>query len=342
MIRRQPSPLGCGFFITTKCNFKCNFCNLWKLESDDEMSELETKRIINELGRMDLIYLAIGGGEPLLVPHLFDSLAHAKKSGILFTHLVSNGFLMDQNRAKELKKALLSEISFSLDGDEVFHDQNRGIKNSFKKVMEAVENVKIHSPETSIVLNTILDPTSPENALNAVKIAEKLNVKIKVQPFNQQLLFDTEPDREKSRQLFQAEEIKYLLSAIDEIQKSDYVCNSRAFLENYKAFLLTPEKMIFSGSDCLYGFHHLEIFQNQLFPCLEGLQGKNGTKLSKVSIKKLIRSPEYRKKVESLKKCTECKNNYYICYYEPRLNFPLWNFIKSRIFRYASSNKKYC
>ena len=296
-----------------------------------QISEEEARRLIKELGKMGLIYFSFSGGEPLLVPYCFDLLAYAKKCGILYTHIVSNGYLMDVARAKKLAEAHVSEISFSLDGDEKVHDQNRGMKGAFNKVIEVIDHVKTHAPKTEIVLNTILNPIQPENAIFALNLAKRLGVKIKVQPINDHPSFGANEPALKQRRSLQDNEKQRLLETIELIQKSSHAVNSKPFLENFKAFMFYPENLAFASEVCILGYHHIEIFANQIFPCLEGLMWKEGFDLSKSSIKDTINSPLYQNKLKELKKCPHCRKNYYICYYELRLNFPFTNLIKSRI-----------
>jgi len=287
--------------------------------------------MINELGKMGVAYFSFSGGEPLLVPYLFDLLAYAKESGILYTHIVSNGYLMDAKRAKLLSGADVSEISFSLDGEEEAHDKKRGMPGAFQKVIQAVEYTKTYAPKTEVTLNTILDPLCPENALFAVKTAQGLGVKIKVQPANNHPDFGIEEHSLKLRRTLTLDEKQKLLNVISTIEKSPYLANSRPFLENYKNFIFAPEKLIFLKDDCILGYHHIEFFANQMFPCLEGFGWKDGFDIFNQPIREIINSQLYQNGLKQLKKCSSCRKNYYVCYYEPRLNFPVWNLLKSRL-----------
>jgi len=330
-VRQKVSPLACGFYLTSKCNFQCELCNIWRINPGFQMPEAEARKLINELCKMGLVYFSFSGGEPLIIPYVFDLLAYAKESGIIYTHVVSNGYLMDETMAKRLAYARVSEISFSLDGDEKVHDKNRAMNGAFKKVIEAIEYVKTYAPKTRIVLNTILDPAYPENAIFAIKTAKHMRVKIKVQPVNDHPSFGVRECAVKSRRSLQSDEKQKLLDAIALIQSSPHVINSKPFLENYKAFLFCPENLMFAKDDCIFGYHHIEFFANQIFPCLEGLDWKEGFDVSTSSVEAILESNAYRNKLQELKKCSHCKRNYYICYYEPRLNFPIWNLITSRL-----------
>lgn len=331
LIHKRASPLACGFYITSRCNFRCEFCNIWRINPGYQVSQEEVMQILKSLGEMGVIYFSFSGGEPLLIPYIFDLLAYAKKSGILYTHLVSNGYLMDKIKAQELAAAEVSEISFSIDGKEDVHNRIRGKNDAYGKLLEAIENVQTYSPKTKVILNTILFSDSPENALNAVKIAERMGVKIKVQPANDHPSFEAKNVAGKTHRVLTEEQKQKILQTLDYFQKSPWVVNSKAFLKNYTYFLFQPDKLIFKDKECVFGYHHVEFFKNALFSCLEGQKWKGGVNSFKKSIGEILNSSFYKERLQNLRKCTFCQNNYYICYYEPRLNFPVWNLIYSRL-----------
>jgi len=332
LIRQRVSALACGFYITSKCNFACRFCNIWRINPAFQFEFDKAKKVVKELGGLKLIYLSFSGGEPLLVPYIFDLLSLAKDSGVLYTHLVSNGFLMDQERAKEIRNSRLSEVSFSLDGDENEHDTNRGVRGAFKGVLSAIDLVKRYSPGTDIVVNTILDPRNPGAVLTPLSIAKRMGVRIKVQPLNTHPCFGEQVSHQSEAGVLNEYQRKELISVVKILRHSPIVINSKPFLDNYLAFLFCHSRMVLSNKKCIFGYHHFEIFNNRVFPCLEGLEWKGGFSCDEQEngLKGIFSSREYNKTVEGLRGCHNCLNNFYVCYYEPRLNFPIWNFIKSR------------
>jgi sulfatase maturation enzyme AslB (radical SAM superfamily) len=329
-LRRPAPPLACGFYITSRCNFRCVFCNIWRIQPGFQTPRQEAERIIGDLAGKGLSYLSFSGGEPLLVPYVFDLLAYAKERGILYTHLVSNGYLMDAEKARKLRDARVSEISLSLDGDESSHDRGRGIKGAYRGVLAAVERVLANAPDTKIVLNAILDPRNPANALAAVRTAETLGVRIKLQPANVHPSFGFSDTAGVSREPPDDGQWETLRRALAELRSSRHVTNSRAFLDNYEAFLFSPEAVLFAREDCLFGYHHVEFFGNRMFPCAEGMGWQNGFDVAGKTIGEVMNSPEYLSLLAKLRRCAGCSKNYYVCYYEPRLNFPIWNFVRSR------------
>lgn len=327
---RTPRPLACGFYISSACNLRCSFCNIRKYEPPYTVSEERARAFVGELGALKTVYFSISGGEPLLVPYVFDLLGYAKAQGILYTHVVSNGLLMNAERAKALAKAAVSEISFSLDGPEHFHDEARGVAGSYRHVLDAVELVKIHAPDTRVVLNTILDPAVPENALHAVEAARRLGVQIKVQPLNAHPSFGQTACAHPETSDLSSQQHQALEDAVTTLLRTKHVVSSRPFLKNYLTFLFNPDRLMLAKRACIFGYHHLESFGDRVFPCLEGMNWENGFDWGERSLADTLRSPQYNDTLRQLHACRGCLRNYYVCYYEPRLNFPIWNFIRSR------------
>ncbi len=325
------SPLACGLYISSACNLRCSFCNIRRCDPPYTVTKERARRLVKELGALKTVYFSISGGEPLLVPYVFDLLEYAKSAGILYTHVVSNGLLMDAERARAMAKAAVSEISFSLDGPEPFHDAARGVAGSYRRVLSAVAHARSHAPGTRVVLNTILDPAAPDNALHAVGVARELGVQIKVQPRNDHPPLGGANSAPQGRHTFSPEERKALEAAVAALIRAPHVVNSRPFLKNYLAFLFHPNRLMLAKSDCILGHHHVENFADRLFPCLEGMGWTNGFEWGERPLSETFRSAEYVQKLRELRGCTGCQRSYYVCYYEPRLNFPLWNLVRSHV-----------
>ena len=290
LIRRRARPLACGFYITSRCNFRCEFCNIWRIEPPFEAGEGEAKELVASLGKLKLVYFSVSGGEPLLVPYLFRLMAFAKQNGVIYTHFVSNGYLLDDATAKQIRLADVSEVSFSLDADAQNHDRRRKVEGAYAGVVAAVERLKLYAPRTQVVLNAIFDPLFPEGALQAVKAAEAMRVEIKVQPVNRHPDFAGGRPAIEGRRSFSDEEKERINAALNVLLKRRSVVNSRAFLENYRAFLFAPEKLLFSREKCIFGYHHIEFFSHQAFPCLEGMGWQGGFVVKDTELASLIKS----------------------------------------------------
>ena len=82
--------------------------------------------------------LCITGGEPLLRQDLFDIMGHAHSLGWHWG-MTSNGTLIDDAVARELKRCGMGTISVSIDGLEKTHDAFRQTKGGFQRAMNGIE-----------------------------------------------------------------------------------------------------------------------------------------------------------------------------------------------------------
>jgi MoaA/NifB/PqqE/SkfB family radical SAM enzyme len=326
LFTNNPLPLSCVLSITSKCNFRCNFCSFWRKKNIRTLSFEKAKKIINDLSSLDCFYLSLTGGETLLVDYLVELLTYARKSNIKYLHIVTNGYLLDNNMAIKFSDVGMNDISISIDGDEEFHDKKRNVSGAYQKAMAAIKNLKKYSPRTKIVLNGILFPENPEQCLHVLRLAREYDVYVKFQPLNRHPIFDRDNCAPGPSTKFTPLELKNIITKLKEDRR---VINSHLFLDNIYNYYFQRKKLIFKDSFCAFGYHHIEISENaHVFPCFEGLAWNDGM-TSDGSLRELIQSSEYKEVLEKLRKCEGCQRNIYICYYEPRIVFPIGNLLYS-------------
>lgn len=284
-------------------------------------------QIVNELGKNGCFYFSISGGEPLTVPYLENVLSEAKRSGICYTHLVTNGMLLAPERVQSLVESQLDEISLSLDGPQAEHDRRRGVDGAYEGVMCAINNMKSIAPNIDIVLNTILSPENPDNCLYAIMKAEELDLNIKIQPYNKHPDFGVAENASYDERVCVERNSDELKSVIEYGLKSRVVVNSKAFLRGMRAYFYSKD-MPLDNERCMFGCHHVEVSEDGcIYPCLEGMDWKGGFEVNG-SMREIIDGSEYTKLLSELRSCKHCSRTMYVCYYEPRLSFPLGNFLK--------------
>ncbi|GAB4030047.1 radical SAM/SPASM domain-containing protein [Spirosoma gilvum] len=89
--------------------------------------------------------------EPLIYPHLIESLAYANTHG-LYTTVTTNALTLKQ-KAQQLVDAGLNELFVSLDGTQDIHNEIRGNKKSFQKAIEGIELISSlkNSPKITLI-----------------------------------------------------------------------------------------------------------------------------------------------------------------------------------------------
>ena len=149
---------------TLRCNAKCKHCGSRAGENVNVQDELTTEEIkdtlkkISEKTDASKILLNITGGEPLVRKDLFEVMDYAVKLGFHWG-ITTNGMLMDDEVIKKMKDTKLATMSVSLDGLEDSHDKFRGIKWSYKKIIENIEKLKaekfLHCFQITTVVNKL-------------------------------------------------------------------------------------------------------------------------------------------------------------------------------------------
>ncbi|GAA4868298.1 mycofactocin radical SAM maturase [Saccharopolyspora cebuensis] len=126
---------------TYACNLACEHCLSSSGRRDpDELGTEEMKAVIDELQRMQVFYVNVGGGEPTVRPDFWELLdyAVAHQVGVKFS---TNGLRLDRDRAARLAATDYVDVQVSLDGaTREVNDAVRG-PGSYDMAMRALENL---------------------------------------------------------------------------------------------------------------------------------------------------------------------------------------------------------
>ena len=96
-----------------RCNLACTYCNEYDNFSAPVPLDVMIRRIDN-LADLGTLIITISGGEPLLHPDLCQMIAHMRKRGI-FVGLITNGYLLNERRIRQLNEAGLEHLQISID-----------------------------------------------------------------------------------------------------------------------------------------------------------------------------------------------------------------------------------
>ena len=135
------APICMTWELTYACNLECVHCLSSSGQRDPrELTTAEAKGVIDELARLQVFYVNVGGGEPLVRRDFFELIEYAidKRVGVKFS---TNGYLLDEEKAKRLAKLDYLDIQLSLDGaDAATNDPIRGV-GSYDAVIKAMDNL---------------------------------------------------------------------------------------------------------------------------------------------------------------------------------------------------------
>ena len=96
-----------------RCNIDCGYCNEYDKVSPPVPYETLTARI-DKLAELGTSVVAFSGGEPLLHPKLDDLIRLIRSHGMM-AGLITNGFLLSEERIKALNAAGLDYMQISID-----------------------------------------------------------------------------------------------------------------------------------------------------------------------------------------------------------------------------------
>jgi MoaA/NifB/PqqE/SkfB family radical SAM enzyme len=176
---KQKKPLEIFQRVSYRCNLRCKYCGLWRA-TKKEMTTCQIKKAMKEFGSIGTRFWEFGGGEPLLRSDIGELIDYAKKQGISFRQLVTNGYFFEQ-KIDELKN--LTKIYFSLDGPKDVHERIRG-KGSYDKVIRAIE-LAIDSKLNPAIIS-VLSIYNLNNNFSGLKwllnFIKKTDIQINIQP----------------------------------------------------------------------------------------------------------------------------------------------------------------
>jgi mycofactocin biosynthetic radical S-adenosylmethionine protein MftC len=135
------SPICLTWELTYACNLSCVHCLSSSGRRDPaELSTAECKRVIDELERMQVFYVNIGGGEPTVRPDFWALVDYATSHhvGVKFS---TNGLKITPDVARKLAGTEYVDVQISLDGATAeINDAVRG-PGSYAMAIRAMQNL---------------------------------------------------------------------------------------------------------------------------------------------------------------------------------------------------------
>src|SRR5262249_26741002 len=135
------APICLPWELTYACNLSCVHCLSSSGRRDPrELTTAECRAVIDELERMQVFYVNIGGGEPTVRPDFWDLVdyATAHRVGVKFS---TNGIKITPERAGILAASDYVDVQISLDGATAeVNDKIRG-PGSYATALRAMQNL---------------------------------------------------------------------------------------------------------------------------------------------------------------------------------------------------------
>jgi len=184
------------YFVTSKCNARCDFCfNLdnvinWEKRSVEELSLEEVERIANSFGRLP--YITLSGGEPFIRKDLTEVIrTFHEKAKTQWVTIPTNGAITE-NTVKRVKEILQQcpgmflTVQVSIDSLFEGHDNSRKMAGGFEamiKTLKELAKVRKNYKNLRIQINTCFDD------FNIKQIPEIINYCKTHLEYDQQLFY---------------------------------------------------------------------------------------------------------------------------------------------------------
>lgn len=125
-----------------RCNFYCEHCSIRRFQGKKEgrvFTIEDVKELSRQADEMGLAHLVITGGEPLAFPD-FDELVAAIDPTKFYVTSDTNGWLLDDERARHIKSIGVDKIQLSLDSlSPEEHDQFRQKPEAHSRALRAID-----------------------------------------------------------------------------------------------------------------------------------------------------------------------------------------------------------
>jgi len=171
------APIKLYIDITTHCNLKCKHCLSSSGTNLASLTFEEVCGIIEDIKKMGVFRVKIGGGEPILHPD-FWKIVDAFNEARITVSTSTNGVLisLDPSLATKFFEKRV-KVSVSIDGDKDMHNYIRGQENSYDMAVKAIEILTKAGVKT--VIGSTMFPINLKTVPKVIELAERFNVAVK-------------------------------------------------------------------------------------------------------------------------------------------------------------------
>lgn len=173
---RPDHPYKLTFAVTSKCNYRCQTCNIWQKPPQDELSTAEIECLFKKAPVFSWIDLT--GGEVFLRKDFLDivEIILASSPNLLLLHFPTNGYLTETivpavRKIAQWKPEKLI-LTVSMDGDETVNDRIRGISGGWRRQIETFKGLR-EIPGVQTVLGMTISALNVDQFEKTFQAAKK-------------------------------------------------------------------------------------------------------------------------------------------------------------------------
>ncbi len=169
-----PFPEYIQLYPTTRCNQRCPFCFNSEISTTADLDYNKALVLLDILDKNNINGIDIMGGEPFLLPWLFDFVRIALSRGISL-NISTNGSMPDLIRHFRGISPENFNIGISLEGSTAEKHNRLTGSNNFASAIESIK--KLVDLTLNPIVKTVLSPDTKEDIQNILDLVRELGVR---------------------------------------------------------------------------------------------------------------------------------------------------------------------
>jgi len=155
----------------SRCNCRCKMCDIWKTTRSQEISASDLARQIESIERLQVRWVVLSGGEPLMHSDLWGLIDLLRARRIRIT-LLSSGLLLGRY-AESLVKSV-DDVIVSLDGPSAVHNSIRGVSGAFDITAAGVAAIFDRDPRFPVAARCTVQRANFRHLRETMEAARRL------------------------------------------------------------------------------------------------------------------------------------------------------------------------
>ncbi len=168
------SPFLSQLVVIRRCNLSCGYCNEFD-ETSPPIPFDVLKARIDKLKALGTVSLELTGGEPMMHPDIYDLIAYARSLRFHKVMMISNAYLLNEEKVRKLNEAGLQEMQISVDGVKT-NDVTIKVLDTLRPKLAAVAKVA----KFKVVLSGVLGAAPASEVLEVVRYANEMGFRPRV------------------------------------------------------------------------------------------------------------------------------------------------------------------
>jgi radical SAM protein with 4Fe4S-binding SPASM domain len=186
--------------LSRRCAAGCTGCYVDATPKGASLSLVDARRVLDELAAMGVFHVALGGGEALELPHLFEVAAYARSVGMT-PNLTTSGLGLTAADAERCR--VFGQINVSVDGVGAAYTRARGF-DGFAHAARALRLLRAVKEEVGV--NCVVSRTTFDGVGEVARLVRTLRLNelelLRFKPVGRGAGLDEELTPEQARRIY--------------------------------------------------------------------------------------------------------------------------------------------